>query len=613
MSKRLTASVLSALAIAAPTHAEESTGLPITVTATRFKQNTASATSPLTIVTKDQIQRHSWTTLEEVLRNQPSLETSSNGGKGQQSSVFMRGFNSEHTLVLVDGMRLGRSSMGGADLSTVPLSQVERIEIIRGARASIYGSDAVAGVINIITRSDKSEHVAQINMNTGSSGYSNVDASAKGNVTSQDHLKGGANYSRDNGFNVQPKSGNENDEHGYWNKNAQTNYEHQFNNEWSVFASGRWMQKQYAYADSSNSYQYTQGYTEDQAYQASLERSDANWQSSWIVNYVDTDYLSGYARNADKDNATYKNYNDQTSLGWYNQYNLGEGWSVGAGVDWRESRLKDGSESYGAALDGQLHNTGVYSLVQYEQDVWTWELSGRVDDNSGYGTHETWRTGAAWSFIPDYRLIANFSTAFRAPTLLNLYSSWGNPDLKAEKAKGGEIGVEGNTGPFQWKITAYRSLVTDMIEYDSVRYNYYNIGAARLQGIETEIGFVTGIIKHHFSADFADPTDSTTDKALTRRAKNTYKWQAETSWDKWDAAASWVYKSHRADINYDVYPYEDVVLSSYSLWDVSAGYHLLPQLRIGGRIDNLFDKDYQTAYGYETPGRSYYLNFAYQM
>jgi len=358
MSKRLTASVLSALVIAAPTHAEESTSLPITVTATRFKQNTASATSPLTIITKDQIQRHGWTTLEEILRNQPSLETSSNGGKGQQSSVFMRGFNSEHSLVLVDGMRLGRSSMGSADLSTVPLSQVERIEIIRGARAAIYGSDAVAGVINIITRSENSDHAAQINMNTGSSGYSNIDGSVKGNVTGQDHLKGGAAYNRESGYNVHPSSANEGDEHGYWNKSAQTNYEHQFNDGWALFTSGRWMQKQNAY-DSYGSYKNQ--YTEDQAYQTSLEHQSDKWQSNWNIQYVDTNYLSGYGKNEDKDDATYKNYNDQTSLGWFNQYNLGEGWSLGGGVDWRESRLKDGSES---SVPNWMANSTIRVLIR---------------------------------------------------------------------------------------------------------------------------------------------------------------------------------------------------------------------------------------------------------
>ena len=116
MSKRLTASVLSALAIAAPTHAEESTSLPITVTATRFKESTKTVLAPVTVVTKDQIQRHSWATLSEVLRNQPSLEVRGNGGKGQSTGVYMRGFSPAQSLVLVDGMRLSRGSMGSADI-----------------------------------------------------------------------------------------------------------------------------------------------------------------------------------------------------------------------------------------------------------------------------------------------------------------------------------------------------------------------------------------------------------------------------------------------------------------------------------------------------------------
>ena len=154
MSYKLTASVLSALVIAAPAQSEESTGLPITVTATRFKQSTASDTASVTVVTKEQIERHGWQTVSDVLKNQPSLELRSNGGKGQLTTVFMRGFNPAQTLVRIDGMRLSRSSMESTDISVIPLNNIERIEIIRGARASIYGADAVAGVINIITRSE---------------------------------------------------------------------------------------------------------------------------------------------------------------------------------------------------------------------------------------------------------------------------------------------------------------------------------------------------------------------------------------------------------------------------------------------------------------------------
>ncbi len=602
MSKRLTASVLSALAIAAPTHAEESTGLPITVTATRFKESTKSVIAPVTVVTKDQIQRHSWTSLSEVLRNQPSLEVRGNGGKGQNTSVYMRGFSAAQSLILVDGMRLSRGSMGSADISTIPLNQVERIEIIRGARASVYGADAVAGVINIITRSSQTDSGQRVTTGIGSDGYANADWSGKMVASAADIIKAGAAYSRENGYNIKPNSTNTGDEHGYWSKNAQVNEEHKFSDDWRVFGSARLLQMQNDYAGYSSE---LQGYTADQSYQVALETSTEDYQSSWIVQYADTDYLSGFNKQQSKDDATYKNYTDQTTLGWYNLIPLSHGFSLGGGIDWRENRLKSGS-----AYTAQTHSTGEYALVQYEQDVWSWELSGRNDDNSAYGSHQTWRTGAGWAFMPDYRLTANYSTAFRAPSFVDLYypAPYGNPDLSPEEAKGGEVGLEGQTALFQWKISAYRSLVENMIVAPAPTYYPENIGHARLQGVETEVSFATGVVRHHVSADFADPKDEETGKQLKERAHQSYKWQAETSWQKWDAATSWMFQGERfADDD------NTIEMGGYSLWDVSAGYHLLPQLRLGGRIDNLFDKDYQTAYGYETPGRSYYLNFAYQM
>lgn len=522
----------------------------------------------------------------------------------------MRGSNSDQVLVLVDGMRLGRGSMGGADLSTIPLNQVERIEIIRGARATIYGADAIAGVINIITRSDVSDKKTKLNMGIGSKGYATADAMTKFAATDSDYLKLGAAYSRENGYNVKPSASNTGDEHGYWSKNAQINHEHAFSDVWSLFSSIRFMQKQSAF-DSSGTYK--DQFTQDQNYQMALERHDVNWQSTWSAQYAVTDYYSGFDKNADYHDATYKTYNDQTSLGWYNQYDLADGWILGGGVDWRESRLKDGSESYSSRtrrwteMDGLLHNTGSYALVQYEKNAWTWELSGRVDENSDYGTHNTYRTGVAWEFEPNYRVLANYSTSFRAPTLLNLYyPGSGNPNLKAETAHGGEIGLEGANDYFTWKLTGYRSLIDDMIEYESSGYK--NVNRAELEGVETEVSFVTGFVKHHVSADFSNPKNLNNNKQLARRAKQNYKWQAETGWEQWDAAMSVQYAAKRFDDDDNT-----IRLGGYTLWDASVGYHFTEQFRVSGRVDNLFNKDYQTASGYETPSRSYYLNFSYEM
>ena len=318
---------------------------------------------------------------------------------------------------------------------------------------------AVAGVINIITRSETNNKSLKLSSDVGSYGYTSTNVVGQNAITDNDHIKLAGGYSREDGFNVLPMSGvNDNDEHGYWNKNALVNYQHNFDSDWQLFSSARLNQKQYAYANSYTG-KYTQGFIQDQAYQTSLEKSNENLQTSFVVQYDDMDYLSGFSKGETKDDATYKSYTDQTTLGWYNLIPINNNWSFGGGIDWQLSRLKPDS-----AFEAQTHNTGEYILSQFSQDKWTWELSARNDDNSAYSSHQTWRTGAGWSFRPGYKLSTNYGTAFRAPNFVDLYyPDYGNPNLKPEEAKGGEIGLSGEHELFQWKINAYRSLVNNMI------------------------------------------------------------------------------------------------------------------------------------------------------
>jgi vitamin B12 transporter len=592
--------LMAGVALPALAATQDESALPITVTATHFKESPQTTTTDVTVVTRDQISRHQWLTLSEVLRNQPSIEIRSNGGKGQSTTVYMRGFSAAQTLILVDGMRQSRGSMGAIDLSSIPLNQVERIEIIRGARASIYGADAVAGVVNIITRSQPGTTSHQLDAGMGNRGYANADWSSTIATRPDNTLKAGAAYSREDGYNVHPYSGNDGDKHGYWSKNALLNDEFQINDQWRVFGSARLLQMQTEY----DGYGIKDNlYTQDQSYQATLETSQEHYQGQWVIQYADTDYLSGYTDDQSRDDATYKTYTDATTLGWYNLIPLDNGIALGGGLDWREERLKPGS-----AFTAQTHNVGEYALLQYQHADWSAELSGRNDDNSAYGTHQTWRAGTGWNVLPDYRLTANYSTSFRAPSFVDLYyPDYGNTNLKPEQAKGGELGVEGTTADVRWKVKAYRSIVQDMIESDA-NYIPQNIGQATLQGIELEGHFSTGWIRHGLSADFSNPRNDETGKQLRERARRSYKWQMETSWQKWDLAGSWVYQGERYanDTN-------TATLGGYSLWDVSVGYHLLPQLRLSGRVDNLFNHDYETASGYPSAGRSYYLNMHYQL
>ncbi len=622
MSKRLTASVLSALAIAAPVHAEESTGLPITVTATRFAEPTASVLAPVNIITRKDIEQLHARSLSDVVKTLPGVEMVSNGGRGQQSSVIVRGATSAETLVLMDGVRINSATNGGTDFSGIPLNQVERIEFVRGARASVYGSDAIGGVINIITRGSAGQNKHTLNGSAGSRDYQNLNGSTSFDINQQQHLKFAAGYETEDGYNVHPVEGvNDGDEHGFLGRNAMLDYQNQLTDNVNVYGAMHWSRNTVQSDGSSVPYVYNgvtyggherdETWEENTHYQLGTKYRKERYQTELNASLINNDmyYYPDTITRHDAD-SVYKT--SQYQLSWLNHYQVTDPWTVGAGVDLRRDVLHSDSLSSGSAFfddDKNRNNVGVYALSQYRWEQWLGELSGRTDDNQQYGRHNTWQAGLGWNFLPEYRLSARYGTAFRAPTFNDLYTPYAaSPDLKPETSKNSEIALEGTTREVLWRVTAYRNDLEDMIEWapdSSGSWYPGNVGRARIKGVELEAEFATGWLTHKLSADFKNARDLEDDTPLSRRAKRNYKWTGMANWDKWDASLTGQYQSERYD--------SATRLAPYALWNAAAGYHVLPQLRIGGRIDNLFDKDYTLAKGYATAERSYYVDFSYQM
>lgn len=617
MSKRLTASVLSALAIAAPTHAEESTGLPITVTATRFAEPTASVLAPVNIITRKDIEQLHARSLADVVKTLPGVEMVSNGGRGQQASVIVRGATSAETLVLMDGVRINSATNGATDFSGIPLNQVERVEFVRGARASVYGSDAIGGVINIITRGTAGQTKHTLNGSAGSRDYQNLNGSTSFDINQQQHLKLAAGYETEDGYNVHPVEGvNDGDEHGFLGRNAMLDYQNQLTDEVNVYGAMHWTRNtmqsdgSYSYGDYSQ-HERDETWEENTHYQLGTKYQKDHYQTELNTSLINND-MYYYPDTISRDEASSVYKTSQYQLSWLNNYQITDPWTVGAGVDLRRDVLHSDSQSSGSAFfdeDKNRNNVGVYALSQYRWEQWLGELSGRTDDNQQYGRHNTWQAGLGWNFLPEYRLSARYGTAFRAPTFNDLYTPYSvSPDLKPETSKNSEIALEGTTQEVLWRVTAYRNDLEDMIEWapDSSGYWYPgNVGRARIKGIELEAEFATGWLTHKLSADFKNARDLEDGTVLSRRAKRNYKWTGMANWDKWDASLTGQYQSERYD--------SSTRLAPYALWNAAAGYHVLPQLRIGGRIDNLFDKDYALASGYATPERSYYVDFSYQL
>ncbi|CDH18321.1 outer membrane porin: vitamin B12/cobalamin transport, receptor for E colicins, bacteriophage BF23 [Xenorhabdus bovienii str. kraussei Quebec] len=584
---------------------------PLVVTANRFKQPISSVLASMTVVTREEIDRWQSSSLVDVLRRLPSIDIAQNGGIGQHASLFVRGTESHHTLVLVDGIRLNQAGItGAADYSQIPLSMVQRIEYIRGARSAVYGSDAIGGVINIITK--REQQGTTLNVGIGSHGYQNYNGSTQQKLGENTLLTAAAGYTYTKGFDVVAGGGTgghrQPDRDGFMSKMLWLGVDHKFNDQFSGFARVHGLNNRTAYDAYYDSYNQMLIDTRElfsRTYDAGLQFTQGIYSAQWIASYShvkDYNYDPKYGRYGKGSSlSNSKQYNVQ----WGNSWQVGHG-AISGGVDWKRESVAAGSNNIPVQKD--VDNTGLYLTTQQKIHDVTLEGAVRSDRHSEYDWNTTWQTGMGWEFIDGYRLIVSYGTAFKAPTLNQLYSKWGNESLKPEKSKQWEGGIEGLTGPLNWRLSVYHNDIEQLINF--ANNHYENIGKAKIKGVEWTGTMDTGIFQHQLTLQYVDPRDGN-NKRLARRAKQQVKYQLDWELYNIDWGVTYQYIGQRDDADYSVYPPKPLKLGGVSLWDISASYPITNHLTIRARIANLFDKNYETAYGYRTPGREYFLTGSY--
>ncbi|EJD6477359.1 MULTISPECIES: TonB-dependent vitamin B12 receptor BtuB [Providencia] len=594
----------------------------VVVSANRFEQPISSILAPVTVVTREDIDHWQSNTVIDVLRRLPGVDIAQNGGMGQQSSLFIRGTESRHVLVLIDGVRLNQAGISGSsDMSQIPISLVQRIEYIRGARSAVYGSDAVGGVVNIITRRDNDG--TTLNAGIGSHSYQNYNGSTQQKIGENTTVTAAAAYTHTKGFDLAPKevSPRQYDKDGFLSKSLWLGVEHQFSSEILAYA------RAYGY-DNRTSYDVSEyaGVSVDtrklysRTYETGLKYHQGKYSSSLMGSYgYSKDYnfdprKGQYSESANLDES--KQYNIQ----WGNSYLLDKG-NISAGIDYQRQSIEP--SSYAMINEKQtLNNTGIYLTGQYAIiDSVTAEAAIRSDHHSEFNWHTTWQSGLSWEFHEGYKLVGSYATAYKAPNLTQLYAysssaygtTLGNPNLKPEESKQWEIGVEGTTGPLFWQVNAYHNDIDNLIAYKSgyPTSTYENIGEAEIKGVEWVGEFETGILHHQVTYQYVDPRNKKTDKVLERRAKQQVKYQLDWAIDKVDMGLTYQYIGSRYDNDYSQFPSRRVKQGGVSLWDLTAAYPITSHLTIRGKIANMFDKDYETAYGYRTAGREYFLTGSY--
>lgn len=576
----------------------------VVVTANRFEQKQASVLSATTVISRQEIEQYQANSLTEVLRRVPGVEIAQNGGRGHNASVFMRGTNSDHVLVLVDGVRID-SAAGGVAINHFPLGLVERLEVIRGPGAAMYGSDAVGGVINIITRSHRGNNLKQVTVGIGSNQTRKGDVVAKADVNEQGHLQLAAGFEKTDGYDI--KSTQTGVDYGYESQNLMGGYEHRFNDNWLGYVSASWFDSDVEYNSSGSVYH---GFSDNQSFTGQLNYEGAKLKSLVTLNYQQTENLD-YSQSEGKDNASTRANIDLTQIQWANIYQLNEYVELGGGVDGRRESLSDDALSYGSAhkLAGESRDTkGIFGSGKLTVSDWVLEANVRHDKHDKYDGHTTWSVAAGYKLGEYHRVRASYGTAYKAPSYSDLTTT---PDLEAEESRNIEVGVSGDYSFARWNISAYDNKVDNLIIWYEGSSGWYSDNVdARIKGLEMDVNFDTGPVNHTLVAEFKDHEDDN-GVQLARRAKQNYKWITSAQFGDVEVNTTYTFTGKRLDLPKTEATDEDYIPAT-NLWDVSLGYWVSDAFVVRTRVENLFNEQYETAVGYRSPERAYYLNASYQ-
>lgn len=600
--------LLSAMSVAAPAYAASApTDLDqVVVTATRTAQTQDQTLAAVTVIDRAEIERLQPASVAGLLSGRAGISLANNGGPGKSTSVFLRGTESDHVLVLVDGIKLGSATSGGASLQDIPAEQVERIEIVRGPFSSLYGSEAIGGVIQIFTRKPHGTFSPNASVGIGSENTQRVSAGIAGRASDPKH--GGwyainAAHQDTDGINAYRGPRNfDPDNDGYRNTSLTLQGGYRFNEQWDADLRAFRAEGRNEYDGSANDVadivqQVVGGRVRYAPTEGVKLTASAGTSADLSDNYLRGAYSS-----------TFDTRREVASL----QADLGIGPGLlTLGFDWLHDEV-DGNTNY--ERDRRI-NRGAFGQWQQDFGAQSLQASARRDDDSQFGGKTTGSVLWGWNFTGALRLSASYGTAFKAPTFNELYfPGYGNPALGPETSRSVEVGLRGEHGWGTWSVNAFDTKIDDMIAFDSSLGDFgapNNIDRARIQGVEAVAGTELAGWDLRTSLTWLDPRNdgdnANHDNVLPRRARRSGRIDADRRFGRFSAGASVTGAGERYDNLTNT-----TRLSGYGLADLRAGFAFSNAWSVQASIENVFDKRYETAALYNQPGRTWLLTLRYQ-
>jgi vitamin B12 transporter len=567
---------------------------PVVVTANRVAQPLSTVLGDVSVVERTAIERSGASNVAEVLARLPGIEFARSGGPGGTTSVYIRGGDQRHVAVYLDGVRLDSQTTGGALWEQIPLDQIERIEVLRGPAAAVYGSDAVSGVVQLFTKRGKGGIRPSASVSIGSYRTLQAQAGLSGAADAIDYAVSGS-HGRSDGYNARTVASANPDDDGWRRSSVTGRVGFQLAPQHRLDAS---------LLASNLRAQYDGSLNADDISYHTLRTGSLAWQGRWSE-------VSNSRLQVSESRSTYETqpnfYRTETTLRNYtfqHEQRLGSQ-RLTLTAERREDELLNPATPFSSVLEGERSQDGL--SLGWLGDFGEHALQAHVrhDKDSEFGGKSTGSLAWGWRFTPQWRVTASAATSFRAPTLYQRFSEYGVSSLTPENGRNVELGLRWSAGGSELGLVGWRNKVSDLINFGdpgqclSPFGCYQNVGHAQLKGLTLSGRTRVADVSLHGSLDWHDPKNVETGKLLRRRAKRLATFGAETEMAGWSIGT---------DVQAAGLRFEDDAnkqrLGGYALLGLYVGRQLMPGLMLEARVDNLADKQYELARGYATAGRS---------
>ncbi|HSI25540.1 MAG TPA: TonB-dependent receptor [Methylotenera sp.] len=613
--KKSTIASLVGLVFTSPAFAVENINLDeVVVTASRFEEHLSTTLRDVSVIDHEQIERAGQSTLVEILQTQPGIEITNTGGEGKASGIFMRGTSSNHVLVLIDGVRVNSATLGTTTFENIPVALIDKIEIVRGPATSLYGQDAIGGVIQIFTKKGSGAPKFYAGIGYGTYNTKTAEAGVHGAIGDTSFALGVSSKDTDGFSALKTNNPNLDDDDGYRNLSFTGSASHQiveghelgfqflsseghtkFDSRFNLFNPPATIN----FSDNADISQLSYAVT-------SKNKFLPNWQSTLRLGEGMDESVSfqSFGRSLFR--------TKQRQYSWQNDITLPVGTltlaydrleeRVNSTADFnRKSRNNDGY------FAGYLANLGNHTL----------QLNYRSDHNSQFGNNDTGGVAYGYQFNDSWRATASYGSAFKAPSFNDLYfpDSFGfatsNPNLVPEESDNIDASLRYQEGNTTASVTVFENKIRNLIALDS-NFVPFNANNVKIQGVTFAASQGWNNWQLQGSVDIQSPRDETTDNLLVRRANRHAKANLSYTLGDWRFGAETIASSKRYNDSANLQP-----IAGYALFNLTTDYQINADWKVQARLNNVFDKSYALAFDgnpntsgfvYNIPGSNLFVN-----